>query len=70
MKAIDTPIHLSQLQRRGFIAEPIPPEVSLVDEIQRLKREKNAVILAHYYQEEAIQKLSDHLGDPVSIWLK
>ena len=37
MKAIDTPIHLSQLQHRGFIAEPIPPEVSLVDEIQRLK---------------------------------
>ena len=63
MKAIDTPIHLSQLQRRGFIAEPIPPEVSLVDEIQRLKREKNAVILAHYYQEEAIQELSDYLGD-------
>lgn len=32
-------------------------------EIIRLKKEKNAVILAHYYQEEAIQKIADYLGD-------
>lgn len=35
----------------------------LVEDIQRLKREKNAVILAHYYEDGAIQDLADHVGD-------
>lgn len=35
----------------------------LVDDIQRLKREKNVVILAHYYEDGAIQDLADHVGD-------
>lgn len=37
--------------------------MNIKEEIQRLKREKNAVILAHYYQEEAIQSIADYLGD-------
>ena len=63
MKAHDTQIHLPQLQRRGFINEPIPEDISLEAEILRLKEEKNAVLLAHYYQEDAIQELADYLGD-------
>lgn len=35
----------------------------LVDDIQRLKTEKNAVILAHYYEDGAIQDIADHVGD-------
>ena len=31
--------------------------------IQRLKKERNAVVLAHYYQESEIQDLADHVGD-------
>lgn len=35
----------------------------LVADIERLKREKNAVILAHYYEDGAIQDVADHIGD-------
>ena len=35
----------------------------LVDEIIRLKHDKNAVILAHYYVDGAIQDIADHVGD-------
>ena len=44
----------------------LPPKMDerdYVSEIKRLKKEKNAVILAHYYQEEAIQSIADYLGD-------
>lgn len=37
--------------------------MDLFSDIKRLKREKNAVILAHYYQEGAIQDIADHVGD-------
>src|ERR1700759_208869 len=36
-------------------------------EIRRLKRERNAVILAHYYQESELQDLADHVGDSLQL---
>lgn len=54
---------LGQLHEKGFLDLPIPSHLNLSSEIKRLKEEKNAVILAHYYQNKAIQDLADFLGD-------
>ncbi|HVG38396.1 MAG TPA: quinolinate synthase NadA [Pyrinomonadaceae bacterium] len=47
--------------------QTIDPALDLEAEIPRLKREMNAVILAHYYQEDVIQDLADHVGDSLAL---
>ena len=55
------------LEEKGFIDEPINPEIKLIDEINRLKREKNAVILSHFYVNGELQDIADYVGDSLGL---
>jgi quinolinate synthase len=55
------------IKEKGFLDIDLPKDIDYKSEIEKLKKEKNAIILGHYYQTDDIQEISDILGDSLAL---
>lgn len=57
----------NEWNEQGYISEAVPAELDLKQEIRKLCKEKDAIILAHYYTTGDIQEIADFVGDSLAL---
>lgn len=58
---------MNALQSLGYLDIEVDPTLDLFEAIQQLKKQKNAILLAHYYQDADIQDIADYIGDSLGL---
>ena len=58
---------IEKWKTQGYVDEPIPEGIEIKAEIRRMCSEKNAMIMAHYYTDGAIQDIADFVGDSLAL---
>lgn len=60
-------VNKSDMEKKGFIDIDVDKSLNIVEEINLMRKQKNAVILAHFYQEGEIQDIADFVGDSLGL---